>query len=690
MDEPIVVSPVRSSAAGTTILYAMALLVGSLSQARADTACSNQSSASLEQQAYRVRKVSIVGAPITSWTLGSRIRELQPKLPVEQQLFRKTDFDGGRAAIRDFLHNLPVAFESPITAHVVAATVENCQSSGGSPQLDVVYHYFTSKVSLSAQRAFESEAVESKDPGDAFAMHRRGSFRLSPRLSYNPTERLLVGGAVSLRVPRVIDWIEGEAHGSSSSTIGSLDAFGSHEWTTGWLRMAEWRADGGYSDRPTDAGALRRSHVLVQGLAHSRPFGPSVIVRFGMSIEGGKQSSTLPPPDIPAGYVSDTAYLSWKNFAGLSLRTTRHSFAASYGLQLGSTGSGRLDYYKHLGDLVYAGGFAVAPHRMAQLESRVNFGILSPRGLTPAAERFFGGNVETPFMAGPSWRIRANPVIRSIPAFSLSRLEPDRPEGGESFFSLNVTASLPVWHYPLVPPEVSADREVRELVDGELNGAEEILGSSYESRDPVLRTLFEARAGFVETLDRLESRLNMLPDSEARERCIDEIGPLHQMAEELRPTNSWRPFVAEEGDHSIPTAVRECTGVKDADFGALMAELLAYDERIRTQLAKIDQAKWTGLAKRDMEFPRSVVRTIMDELNILSISLALVYDAARLGPRPAGSAAGMRYGMGGGIRVSFASSVELTAGYAVNPSPLPWERRGAFFGSLTFTNLWPE
>jgi len=48
---------------------------------------------------------------------------------------------------------------------------------------------------------------------------------------------------------------------------------------------------------------------------------------------------------------------------------------------------------------------------------------------------------------------------------------------------------------------------------------------------------------------------------------------------------------------------------------------------------------------------------------------------------------GTRYGIGGGLRVTLANSVDFTAGYLANPTRLSGEPTGAFFFSMQFKDL---
>jgi hypothetical protein len=72
-------------------------------------------------------------------------------------------------------------------------------------------------------------------------------------------------------------------------------------------------------------------------------------------------------------------------------------------------------------------------------------------------------------------------------------------------------------------------------------------------------------------------------------------------------------------------------------------------------------------------------------MNLAAISPVIAFDAARIGPPPAGAPA-MRYGIGPGVRFSIVS-FHVTLGYSFNPNPVGAEKRGAFFFFMDVTDL---
>jgi len=95
----------------------------------------------------------------------------------------------------------------------------------------------------------------------------------------------------------------------------------------------------------------------------------------------------------------------------------------------------------------------------------------------------------------------------------------------------------------------------------------------------------------------------------------------------------------------------------------------------------------TERAKTEFKLPKRAIDAFTNEMNLMSISPLVIFDAARIGPQLSSAAGGLRYGIGGGVRFGLASHVNFDIGYAVNPNPKPWEGRGAFFFSMRFLEL---
>ena len=67
---------------------------------------------------------------------------------------------------------------------------------------------------------------------------------------------------------------------------------------------------------------------------------------------------------------------------------------------------------------------------------------------------------------------------------------------------------------------------------------------------------------------------------------------------------------------------------------------------------------------------------------MVAVSPVAVFDVARIWP----DAAGTRYGVGGGVRLSV-FNFNTTVGYAFNLKHHPGDGRGALFFSMNFTDI---
>jgi hypothetical protein len=91
-------------------------------------------------------------------------------------------------------------------------------------------------------------------------------------------------------------------------------------------------------------------------------------------------------------------------------------------------------------------------------------------------------------------------------------------------------------------------------------------------------------------------------------------------------------------------------------------------------------------AEGELRYPKRVLRTILDDMNLWSISPVFVFDTARIWPETtAGS--GLRYGVGAGVLFSLVSHVNFTVGYARNLNRGTREPAGAVFFSISMSDL---
>jgi hypothetical protein len=117
----------------------------------------------------------------------------------------------------------------------------------------------------------------------------------------------------------------------------------------------------------------------------------------------------------------------------------------------------------------------------------------------------------------------------------------------------------------------------------------------------------------------------------------------------------------------------------------LAKDLRASLASIQPRLAAISVPAGERWARQQNQYFVRALDVAFREMNLGTVSPVLVFDAARIGPQPAGVPT-LRYGIGPGIRFSIVS-FQVTLGYSFNPNPQPLEKRGAFFFSMDVIDL---
>ena len=619
----------------------------------------------LGRQGYVVRRVDIVGP------LPSALNALRPKLPQPMSPVSNRSIEAGKAVIREAIANWRVLFDSPISATVVTPTVTDCTASAPL-LLTVRYRFFTTKIPIAVSHTFEARSAATLDPGRSLAAAAERRIQIAPDFGYNRAEQLFGGGRLSIVAPRFFNRFTAQGYASARAARASLFAEGGSDRIDSNLARLDWRIGYDYADRPTDRGPLRDARLSAQFAATSKPIGESGLLwRYAASLEGGSLRSNILSPAL----LSSTRFGTLKQAAGLTFNSWTQALSLSYGLQLGRVPNGGLvSYSKHIVDLSYDGRL-----KPLQFESRFNAGVLLRHGPTPLHERFIGDGGQLPFLNGSAWTIRANPVVRSIPNFWLNRGEGGE-FGADRFASYNLTASVPTWRHPLVPSEVCDDPEIRDAIDGLLNSAQSIIAVLEKTKDAAHQALFATRQDFQTTIEAVETRALALK----AESCADQAGTLGARIADLRQGQYWGPFLdrpADPDDVTLLSLQAVCfTNVQDPELLALASKVEAYRQNIATQIARIDAAKANATALRQMSFPRRTVKTMIEDMDAFSISPVALFDAARVSART-------YYAVGGGLRLTLASSVHFTLTYAYNPSRLPGERTGALLFSIGLTNL---
>ncbi|MDX6612400.1 MAG: hypothetical protein QOD75_1586 [Blastocatellia bacterium] len=112
----------------------------------------------------------------------------------------------------------------------------------------------------------------------------------------------------------------------------------------------------------------------------------------------------------------------------------------------------------------------------------------------------------------------------------------------------------------------------------------------------------------------------------------------------------------------------------------------ALQNEIRVRLKKVRIPEIERKANRDVAYTGRVLDVIFREMNLVAISPVAMIDVARIGPLVSPTYDRLRYGLGGGLRLSLVS-LDFDVGYSWNPRRLPGERHGAFVFALSVSDL---
>jgi hypothetical protein len=443
---------------------------------------------------------------------------------------------------------------------------------------------------------------------------------------------------------------------------------------------------------------MKERRLLAQAATQTRPFGQlGAIVRFGASLEGGTQGIDRAEPTLDPTLLARSGYGSLRSYVGTAWNTEHHQLSGSYGLLLGRVTGGRLvDYRKHIVDLAYAVRKNVADHRTLSVESRVTAGWLDVPHLAPASERFFGGNVAHEFIESNAWSIRDRPFIRSFPNNYLGSSLDRVTAGGSNFQAVNLTGSIPLWRIPVVPSEISTLAAFRDAIEVAKGTARQQLSSYYRAKDPAQRDVENEAVAVSASLNSLFKHATDIQAStpealrQGAANCVDAVDEARDRMRNLGDTG-YGPIAT----IIVPDVLAACpndlvAGLSVPAIASELDHLQTLAGRVSAALAAINESNIKGRVDDDLGFAFRAFDTFVHDVNVVSVGPALFFDAARLGHPSADPSAvpdRFRYAVGGGIRVAIMNLMNITAGYAWNPSRRGAEKPGAFAVSFELIDL---
>lgn len=610
---------------------------------------------------------------------------------------------------------LPDTSETRVKIRLELVSLENCSNKS----VDVIYGVYSTQIMPVLSAAPEKRAQERTDPEEAAGLVKVDApevrpIQLRPIGGYDSTQKLFGGARLEIRQKQPSGLVNSgifEGQGSAEMHLFSAKLTGSRE-ELGWLAHLDWNVDFTNFSIPTGTGKLKGGHLSANIFGTSRPlFNGNFIFRFGGLVEGGNRQSDLINPQLTSDTVTDSPFGAVKLFVGLASRFKQNSLSASYGLQLGAAGrAARVDWAKHIADVQHEFWYTGSDHRFVDLESRLTFGFISVPGKIPLAERFFGGNHEETFLTSDSWQIRANPVIRAIPGSRLFRTPSG--DGGDRFFSYNFTGAYSIWQMPLVPSELSRDEEFRSLANAQLINVESFLELHFLTKDPHFFKLAEfiqkpegnptvqAALANLSTVVTAAQASHPGQHDDEFEACTDAIDDAESRARNGAKAKGERQYgylqalLSSDDEDLLNEVLQACvttlngSSVLNGDpaIAAAGSRLDQIRTQMQTEFSQINDETAKQMARKDMVFVRRTFNTLMNEVNIYSISPVVVFDVARLKSKGVGTG-GLRYGPGLGLRLDLASAVSFTGGYAWNVNSAPGEGPGSFFFSMKVRDL---
>jgi len=369
---------------------------------------------------------------------------------------------------------------------VVIPELKPCVNCSAPPTVDVIYHIYTTDALYYATRVFEANHTAlTRALAPPGTLSTTGSFQPLPFIGFNRSRKFVFGSKLSYIAPSgPLKSMDFDASGSGNSATASMFLSGAHQFQQSPVNYLRWRVGYQYENIPGDSLRLKSSRAVFTLLGATRALGElGTIVRFGSSIEGGNEQSSIGNvAGTPAGVgVLSNPYGSVKSYAGLTFNLGRQAFAGSYGVQFGSASSTpSLDYTKHLLNLSYSTRILFVEHKPTTIDAQFGAGYISgSETRIPVPERFFGGNVEHPFIAGDPWHFPGNPLFRSFSEYQFGRTSAGGGIGGKSFYAANLTVAQAVWGRPIVPPDLSSDPSFRRKLGGQIKMARETAKLSY-------------------------------------------------------------------------------------------------------------------------------------------------------------------------------------------------------------------
>jgi len=669
-------------------------------------------------QGYRVNDVRVT-SPLGFFSAATfGLSDLPSVLPLKKGgTFDVDKYNDGVGEVTQHVRSHFIDGFAAMRFVISVGRLENC----GINAVDVNYVVYTALIPPFSNHSFEERQAELERPATTgAALGTAGRFLVAPDFGYNHTRRGYGGGTFRSQVPHgLFDHLSIYGSGSSDSLVDNIHLSGERSPATRFLSQAEWDLSSRYYDVPAGAQQMKEGTLALAFFGSTKELlADAVVAHYGASVAGGHQQSFV--QDSPNSSYGDLKFLS-----GIESRTSMNAFAASYGIQLGSTFAGHtVDFVKHIVDFRYSTGFTPLPkyllhpvsteddrpdfigrvHHILSIETQVNAGLIQDRGRVPGVERFFGGNQQSaPFIDGQPWDVRGQPYIRSIPENGLGSSGSLFGVGGTRFYSFNMTLAKCFYGKALLPKELGSIDFVNNLDFG-MKTAKGELADTYFGKDPVVVAATTDIRAIKTEIDSIKNEISSLPVEVATDPQIGQI--TKKLRSSLTIADLTADAILNKGkgnetsiflNSQVPSIEsnleRLCSAFTDQEQAPLARHLEHLRETLESSRERLAD-NWTNTntkaarvqanadAQKDFSRTEKVLNSILYELNAYSLAPVAIFDAARVWP----SEIGTRYAIGGGARLSIVN-VNFTVGYAANPKPVLREGSGALFFKLDVTDM---
>jgi hypothetical protein len=290
-------------------------------------------------------------------------------------------------------------------------------------------------------------------------------------------------------------------------------------------------------------------------------------------------------------------------------------------------------------------------------------------------------------MAGDEGAPLAQPVMRG-----LGNGEVLGAAGASRFGALNLTLALPGTSEPLVPRALRDSEDFSAELMGQFETASTTLENRYTANDP---HYLAAVAMIAPLRERLQALKAAVPAAQATamDACLKAVAGAERRARQAAEAQSSGAVLgllaallppAAESDTSedrLGAVQRQCsagpTGPSASpELAGHAAAIAQAAQAMAAQLRAIDRPAAQRKAEADLGLARQVLRTLLDETDLIAVGPLLMADGLRL------DRGRTRWGLGAGVRVAVVRSVELDAGFMVNLRRAAGEPRAALVLSL--------